>query len=186
MVDSLADFQVWLGVAFSLWMNGITLSLLYTISISIRYLKGFFSLTDIIFFAAMLALVSIPYRWYGNSRNYPYWFFLIAFSLGVFVVGILRKNSFVGFPLHFLGVLSNGLVMMVNGFKMPVALEIVDGMVLSETHIFMSAATSLNYLGDWIPYPGPRFVGLFSPGDLLMSLGASVAFIEALAKKRGA
>jgi len=185
MTDFLAGFQAYIGLAFVLWLDDVTGFLLYAASLSIWFFKRLFSLTDMMFFAAMYILAGIPLLWYGNSRSYSYRVLTVAAFLFVAVVAALRKNSFVGLPFHFLGVFSNALVLIVNGLKMPSSLEIVDGMVLSETHIFMSAATSLNYLGDWISFPGSRFVGLFSPGDLLMAFGTSVAFIEALLKKRG-
>lgn len=181
MADGLSGFPVFLGVALYLWLH--SMPIFYVVAIILWWSKKGFSEAEMVFIIIMVILPNIPLWGHGGSQSYFYWAVVSFSSFCMAAIMVLRRNSFVGLPLHFFGTVSNGLVLIVNGLRMPVAIDMVQP-IRSATHVPMNAFTSLNFLGDWIPFPG--VIGFFSPGDLFMALGAFIAFIEALRIKRGA
>jgi hypothetical protein len=78
-----------------------------------------------------------------------------------------------------IGAALNLLVVIVNGARMPVAMELA-GRLVERGHIgqyvVMASGTNLGWLGDWIGVPGP-LGGAYSPGDVVIAIGiAAVAF----------
>ena len=99
--------------------------------------------------------------------------------LGIFVAGN-ASNSGVGLPLAFLGGAGNSFVLFANEFEIP---TLVSKSVLAEgRYTLMSHATSLNFLGDWIPGLLFDVVIRISPGDVLFMLGSAITLTEAIFK----
>ncbi len=87
------------------------------------------------------------------------------------------------------GSLSNLVVILANGARMPVAASLVALVpqrsladeLLRHGHlgqyVLMSGSTHLNFLGDWISVT--PFTEAFSPGDLLIALGLALVVLVA-------
>ncbi len=99
--------------------------------------------------------------------------------LGIFVAGN-AANSGVGMPLAFLGSVGNSLALFANGFGMPVLVS--GGVLVGDRYTLMSHATSLNFLGDWIPGLLFDVMIRISPGDVLFMLGSAITLAEAIFK----
>lgn len=99
--------------------------------------------------------------------------------LGIFVAGN-AANSGVGMPLHFLGGVGNSFVLFVNGFDIPVLVS--GSAIVVGRYNLMSYATTLNFLGDWIPGQLFDIVIRISPGDVLVMLGSVITLAEAIFK----
>ena len=99
--------------------------------------------------------------------------------LGIFVAGN-AANSGVGLPLHFLGGVGNSFVLFANGFDIPVLVS--GNAVVAGRYNVMSYATTLNFLGDWIPGLLFDVVIRISPGDVLFMLGSAITLAEAIFK----
>lgn len=73
-----------------------------------------------------------------------------------------------GFSVLLIGTLSNVLVLIANGARMPATLkELGIYQQYYEHTVQMSEDTRLNFLGDWISIDGK----LLSPGDVIITLG---------------
>ena len=99
--------------------------------------------------------------------------------LGIFVVGN-AANSGVGMPLSFLGSAGNSLALFANEFDIPALVS--KGTFVEGRYTLMSYATSLNFLGDWIPGQFFDVVIRISPGDVLVILGSIITLAEAIFK----
>lgn len=106
---------------------------------------------------------------------------LVIYGVGLIFLWLNRDQT--GFPLVFIGVLLNFLVMAVNGGRMPVSLEaatvldpkflemLKEGSIYAK-HQALTDSTWLGFLGDIIPLssPYPR-AKVISIGDVIMNIG---------------
>ncbi|GEM_PF-6483004 len=99
--------------------------------------------------------------------------------LGIFVVGN-AANSGVGMPLAFLGSIGNSFALFANEFEIPVLIS--KSVLVEGRYTLMSHATSLNFLGDWIPGLLFDVVIRISPGDVLFMFGSAITLVEAIFK----
>jgi MFS family permease len=105
---------------------------------------------------------------------------LLATAFVVLLVALWINRSYPGLSLAFIGVLSNAIVIVVNGGYMPVwepaltaaGLTIDD--VSRSFHVVVDASDFLGrllVLGDVIPLPVPIIRNVYSLGDLFLSMG---------------
>ncbi|MCG8403031.1 MAG: DUF5317 domain-containing protein [Firmicutes bacterium] len=125
--------------------------------------------------------------------------FLRVLSLLMAVFFVLLNFSWRGFPLVGLGLLSNTLVILLNGGNMPVKEvythlaftgpeldKLKDGLPV-DSFILVSSDTKLSFLGDvllmpqWVP-----LTKLFSIGDVIVTLGGIIFITYYLRKGAGA
>lgn len=75
-----------------------------------------------------------------------------------------------------IGSAANLMVIVTNDFRMPVAVSATSRLAQVGHHgqyVVLDSSTQLNWLADWIVIRG-WFGGVFSPGDVLISLGLGV------------
>ena len=141
--------------------------------------------------------------WNPLNTNFK-WFYLIfiPFALELFVVlknpgdisGYLTSVAYImlaifclvnwhvkGFPLVTAGVLSNSLVVLVNGGKMPVSsltlvLAGLPSNMIDAKHVFMGGKTLLPFLADVIPINFLNLHYACSVGDLMVYTGLFLIF----------
>ncbi|MCA1553851.1 MAG: DUF5317 domain-containing protein [Chloroflexi bacterium] len=108
--------------------------------------------------------------------------YLVSMLVAALVVALNLQVP--GFPLLLLGLLSNLLVIAVNGGYMPVSMgarEFAGMPAFTGTYnnvIEMTSATPLWFLSDLFPTPRALpFANVFSIGDLLITLGG-IIFIQ--------
>jgi len=110
--------------------------------------------------------------------------YLRILSLFMVVVFVLLNYNFRGLPLVGLGLLSNTLVILLNGGNMPVKGDIkylvftnsdLDKFKAGfpvDSFILASPDTKLSFLGDVLSIPfGGQYLKLFSIGDVVITLG---------------
>ena len=107
---------------------------------------------------------------------------LLVTAFGVLLIPLWANRTYPGLILAFLGVLSNGLVIVVNGGYMPIwepALAyagLTSADVTRSFHVIVEANAQdfvgrLLILGDVIPIPIPFIQNVYSLGDLFLGLG---------------
>ncbi len=108
---------------------------------------------------------------------------LLALAFGLLLVALWANRGYPGMSLAFIGVLSNGVVIVVNGGYMPIYLPSLElaGLtqvdVTSALHSFLPAALDANFLlhlgpfTDVIPIPFPLIQNVASVGDAFLTLG---------------
>jgi MFS family permease len=108
---------------------------------------------------------------------------LLAASFGLLLVALWANRGYPGMSLAFIGILSNGLVIVVNGGYMPIwetslALAgLTPADVTTALHYVLPSALDANFLlhlgplGDVIPVPLPIIRNVASIGDLFVTLG---------------
>jgi len=107
---------------------------------------------------------------------------LLVAAFGVLLIPLWANRTYPGLILAFLGVLSNGLVILVNGGYMPIwepALAyagLTPADVTRSFHVIVEANAQdfvgrLLILGDVIPIPIPFIQNVYSLGDLFLGLG---------------
>ena len=107
---------------------------------------------------------------------------LLASAFGLLLVALWVNRSYPGLSLAFLGVLSNALVIVVNGGYMPIlepalgAAGLTTDDVNRAFHVVVEADVQdllgrLLILGDIIPVPIPFIRNVYSLGDLFLGLG---------------
>ncbi len=106
-------------------------------------------------------------------------FIPVSFAMLVFFV--FRNAKIPGFVFMGVGMILNGLVMTLNGGKMPVLESLVDllGLHVGDRHITVPYITWKSFLGDWIPVIlpyGRKFV--ISVGDILVYIGVFLFFLR--------
>ena len=102
-------------------------------------------------------------------------FFSIFVFLVFYMANAKRFNSFLGSFLLLTGALSNLIVYVANGLRMPALLKEMGITIQYYKHaIQMSEETNLNFLGDWIRLGDNNYS---SPGDILMTLGWLIIMI---------
>lgn len=107
---------------------------------------------------------------------------LLTSAFGILLVALWVNRSYPGLSLAFLGVLSNALVVLVNGGFMPIwapalaAAGLTEADVTRSFHIVVDAAAPdflgrLLILGDVIPAPVSFIRNVYSLGDVFLTLG---------------
>ncbi|HSL75501.1 MAG TPA: MFS transporter [Candidatus Limnocylindrales bacterium] len=107
---------------------------------------------------------------------------LLAGAFAILLVALWVNRTYPGLSLAFLGVLSNTLVILVNGGFMPIwspaltAAGLTDADVTRSFHVVVDAAAPdflgrLLILGDVIPVPISFIRNVYSLGDLFLTLG---------------
>ena len=108
---------------------------------------------------------------------------LLASAFGILLAGLWANRSFPGMSMAFVGILSNAVVMMVNGGRMPIwdrSLEIAGftrAEVESPIHFVISPELNADFLlglgplGDIIPIPFPLIQNVASVGDVFLTAG---------------
>ena len=107
---------------------------------------------------------------------------LLVAAFGVLLIPLWANRTYPGLSLAFLGVLSNGLVILVNGGYMPIwepALAyagLTPADVTRSFHVIVDANAQdflgrLLILGDVIPVPVSFIQNVYSLGDLFLGLG---------------
>jgi MFS family permease len=108
---------------------------------------------------------------------------LLATSFGLLLAGIWINRTYPGMTLAFVGTLSNGLVILVNGGYMPIwepsllAAGFTTADVSTEIHTILPATLDASFLlhlgplADVIPVPFPLIANVASIGDLFLMLG---------------
>jgi MFS family permease len=108
---------------------------------------------------------------------------LMAAGFGLLLVALWANRGYPGLSLAFLGILSNALVIIVNGGFMPIWQVSLDAAGLSIADVTPSALhvviqgsaveflTRALILGDVVPIPLPFFRNVASLGDLFLGLG---------------
>jgi DHA3 family macrolide efflux protein-like MFS transporter len=107
---------------------------------------------------------------------------LLVTAFAVLLIALWVNRNYPGLSLAFLGVLSNGLVILVNGGYMPIwepalaAAGLTPDDVTRSFHVVVNGGASdflgrLLILGDVIPVPIPFIRNVYSLGDLFLTLG---------------
>ena len=108
---------------------------------------------------------------------------LLASAFGLLLIALWANRGYPGMSLAFIGILSNTLVIIVNGGYMPIygpslaAAGLTPADVTSAIHIILPAdldATFLLHMGpfaDVIPIPFPIVQNVASVGDVFLTLG---------------
>ena len=107
---------------------------------------------------------------------------LLAGAFAILLVALWANRTYPGLSLAFLGVLSNTLVILVNGGFMPIwspaltAAGLTEADVTRSFHVVVDAAAPdfigrLLILGDVIPAPIAFIRNVYSLGDLFLTLG---------------
>ena len=108
---------------------------------------------------------------------------LLAASFGVLLAALWANREYPGISMAFVGILSNAVVMMVNGGYMPIwdrSLEIAGftaAEVQSPIHFVIGPDLDADFLlhlglfGDVIPIPVPFFENVASVGDVFLTAG---------------
>ena len=107
---------------------------------------------------------------------------LLATGFGLLLVGLWANRTYPGLGLAFVGILLNGIVIVVNGGHMPiwsVSLEVAGftpADVTSALHIVLEGEpheffVNALILGDVFPIPFPFIQNVASLGDLFLTLG---------------
>jgi len=107
---------------------------------------------------------------------------LLVAAFGLLLIPLWANRTYPGMSLAFLGVLSNGLVILVNGGYMPIwepalaAAGLTSADVTRSFHVIVDANVQdflgrLLILGDVIPVPISFIQNVYSLGDLFLALG---------------
>ncbi|MGH2475081.1 MAG: MFS transporter [Candidatus Limnocylindrales bacterium] len=118
---------------------------------------------------------------------------LLAAGFAILLTGLWVNRGYPGLSLAFLGILSNAVVIVVNGGYMPIwqtsltAAGFTPEDVTSALHIIVqgdaaSFLTQALILGDVIPVPVPLIQNVASLGDLFLSLGLSFFLFAGLVR----
>ena len=110
---------------------------------------------------------------------------LLAASFGILLVGLWANRSYPGLTLAFVGILSNGLVIVVNGGYMPiwepslVAAGLSPADVSPQIHTLYGPELGpfllhLGPLADIIPIPFPLIQNVASMGDVFLTAGLAL------------
>ncbi len=124
--------------------------------------------------AALLIRVVVA----GTDAGSIDWFRYLYVAGLVALIGwtLWNADRLFGIWLVSLGSATNLVVIAANDFRMPAAVGATSRLAQVGHHgqyVVMDAATRLNWLGDWIVVRG-WYGGIFSPGDVLISLGVGV------------
>jgi MFS transporter, DHA3 family, macrolide efflux protein len=119
---------------------------------------------------------------------------LLAAAFGLLLIALWANRGYPGFPLVFVGILSNAIVIVVNGGYMPIwqpslaAAGLTPEEVTSAIHTILPPALDANFLlhlgpfGDVIPLPLPPVQNVASIGDLFLTLGLAFFLFAAVVR----
>ncbi len=118
---------------------------------------------------------------------------LLAAGFAILLVALWVNRGYPGLSLAFLGILSNAVVIVINGGYMPIwqtsltAAGFTPDDVTSALHVIVqgdaaSFLTRALILGDVIPVPVPLIQNVASLGDLFLSLGLSFFLFAGLVR----
>ena len=108
---------------------------------------------------------------------------LLAASFGLLLIALWSNRGYPGMSLAFIGILSNAVVIIVNGGYMPIygpslaAAGLTPADVTSTIHVILPADLDAAFLlhlgpfGDVIPIPFPVIQNVASIGDTFLTLG---------------
>ncbi len=108
---------------------------------------------------------------------------LLAAAYALLLVALWANRGYPGMSLAFIGVLSNAVVIVINGGYMPIYLPslelagLTQADITSALHSFLPAALDANFLlhlgpfSDVIPIPFPIVQNVASVGDAFLTLG---------------
>jgi len=117
---------------------------------------------------------------------------LLALSYGALLVGLWPNLRYPGIPLAFVGVLSNGIVILVNGGRMPIwePSLLAAGFSLSDAstalHVLLPPTLDASFLlhlgplSDVVPIPIPIVRNVASIGDMFLSAGLAFFLFAAV------
>ncbi|HHV29740.1 MAG TPA: DUF5317 domain-containing protein [Clostridium sp.] len=173
--------------------------LAFVLALTVQGLKGkFCGFPDIKLRKTWLAVVAFALQTItrllgirGVESAVKYSFIIQALVFALLLVCLWSNREYVGLWFIGLGAFMNGLVMLINGGRMPVSLEAmqkagikeVTDMILSgadNKHAVISSTTKLKFLADVIYLPGfiGRGMGVVSIGDLVVALGLFLFIYE--------
>ncbi len=110
-------------------------------------------------------------------------FVLLGLSYGALLLGLWPNLRYPGIPLAFVGVLSNGIVILVNGGRMPIwepsllAAGFSLGDASTSLHVLLPPTLDASFLlhlgplSDVVPIPIPIVRNVASIGDMFLSAG---------------
>ncbi len=119
---------------------------------------------------------------------------LLGAAYGLLLVALWANRGYPGMPLAFIGVLANGVVILVNGGYMPVYLPSLElaGLtpadMTSNLHVPLGPALDANFLlhlgpfADVIPIPFPLIQNVASIGDAFLTLGLAFFLFAAVVR----
>jgi MFS transporter, DHA3 family, macrolide efflux protein len=122
---------------------------------------------------------------------------LLAASFAILLAGLWVNRSFPGLNIAFVGILSNAVVILVNGGYMPIwepSLAMAGfspDEVQSAIHTILPAALNANFLlhlgpfADIIPIPFPIIRNVASVGDVFLTVGLAFFLFAATLRTRG-
>ncbi len=117
---------------------------------------------------------------------------LLALSYGALLVALWPNLRYPGIPLAFVGVLSNGIVILVNGGRMPIwePSLLAAGFSLSDAstalHVLLPPTLDASFLlhlgplSDVVPIPVPIVRNVASIGDMFLSAGLAFFLFAAV------
>ncbi len=121
---------------------------------------------------------------------------LLAAAFGTLLAGLWANRSYPGLSIAFVGILSNAVVILVNGGYMPIwqpSLEMAGfepSDVQSAIHIILPPQLDANFLlhlgpfGDIIPIPLPVIRNVASVGDVFLTAGLAFFLFAATLRPR--
>jgi len=119
---------------------------------------------------------------------------LLAAAFGLLLVALWANRGYPGMSLAFIGVLANGVVILVNGGFMPIYLPSLElaGLtpadVTSNLHVILGPALDAHFLlhlgpfADVIPIPFPLIQNVASIGDVFLTLGLAFFLFAAVVR----
>ena len=119
---------------------------------------------------------------------------LLAAAFGLLLVALWANRGYPGMSLAFIGVLANGIVILVNGGYMPIYLPSLElaGLtpadVTTNLHVVLGPALDANFLlhlgpfADVIPIPFPIVQNVVSIGDAFLTLGLAFFLFAAVVR----
>ena len=121
---------------------------------------------------------------------------LLAAAFGILLAGLWANRSFPGLSIAFVGILSNAVVILVNGGYMPIWLPSLEmagfqpSDVHSAIHVILPPQLDANFLlhlgplGDIIPIPFPVIQNVASVGDVFLTAGLAFFLFAATLRPR--
>ncbi len=118
---------------------------------------------------------------------------LLATSFGILLIGLYRNRSYPGLTLAFVGILSNGIVIVVNGGYMPIWEPSLVAAGLSPADVSTAIHTlygpdlgpfllHLGPLADIIPIPFPLIQNVASIGDVFLAAGLALFLFASIVR----
>lgn len=140
-------------------------------------------------FAAVIVSVVLKYMGFKQVGV-----ILVYLMILVFLVANIKENK--AFILAGLGFLANFLVIVLNGFAMPVGYAIQKLPVYANTYemlingqipgyVAATQSTKCYFLADIFYFPPYPKIGFFSVGDIVLGIGGALCIVLFMKKKPG-